>query len=387
MTVRKPPLAALLSILALLLASVAAHADVLVPNPPSIAASGYILIDAETGTVLAEDNADASLPPASLTKIMTSYVAAGELEAGRIQPTDMVPVSVRAWSMEGSRMFIREGTKVAVEDLLKGIVIQSGNDASVALAEYIAGTEDAFADMMNRTAEAIGMQASHFVNATGLPAEEHYTTARDLSLLAQRLIADHPDHYRLYSQKEFEYNNIRQRNRNRLLWRDRYVDGIKTGHTSVAGYCLVASAVRNDMRLISVVLGTRSDDARMRETQKLLAYGFRYFQTQRLFGDDETLHTAKVWMAPVDSVRVGLKRGVTLTFPRGHLDDIEREMDIDATLKAPLAYGDEVGELRIMLDGKVLERRPLVVLEDVPPAGFFVRLWHTIYLFFMDLLA
>lgn len=364
-----------------------ASAKVLVPNPPEIAAQGYVVMDATTGTILSQKNADVSLPPASLTKIMTSYIAARELAAGRIKPTDMVPVSVRAWSMEGSRMFIREGTKVPVEDLLKGIVIQSGNDASVALAEYIAGSEDAFADMMNQVAAQLGMTGSHFVNATGLPNEQHYTTARDLAHLTQHLIAEFPEHYKIYSQKEFEYNGILQRNRNRLLWRDRYVDGVKTGHTSVAGFCLVASAVRNGMRLITVVLGTNSDEARMRETQKLLAYGFRYFQTRKLYDDDETLYEAKVWMAPRDTVRVGLAKALTLTFPRGHFDEIDPQIDLDAILRAPLSYGDQVGEVRIMLDDELLAKRPVVVLEDVPPANIFVRLWHAIYLFFMQLFS
>lgn len=364
-----------------------ASAKVLVPNPPEIAAEGYVVMDATTGAILAEKNADASLPPASLTKIMTSYIAARELAAGRIKPTDMVPVSVRAWSMEGSRMFIREGTEVAVEDLLKGIIIQSGNDASVALAEYIAGSEDAFADLMNQVADQLGLEGTHFVNATGLPNEQHYTTARDLAHLTQHLIAEFPEHYKLYSQKEFEYNGILQHNRNRLLWRDRYVDGVKTGHTSVAGFCLVASAVRNDMRLITVVLGTRSDEARMRETQKLLAYGFRYFQTRKLYDDDETLYQARVWMAPQEMVRVGLEKGLTLTFPRGHFDEIAPEIAIDPILRAPLSYGDPVGEVRVMLDDEVLAKRPLVVLEDVPPANIFVRLWHAIYLFFMQLFS
>ncbi len=369
------------------LVSFGAGAKVLVPNPPEIAAEAYLVMDATTGAVLTEKNADVSLPPASLTKIMTSYIVARELAAGRIHPDDMVPVSVRAWSMEGSRMFIREGTKVPVEDLLKGVVIQSGNDASVALAEYIAGSEDAFADMMNQVAAQLGLEGSHFANATGLPDEQHYTTARDLARLTQRLIADFPEHYEIYSQKEFEYNGILQRNRNRLLWRDRYVDGVKTGHTSVAGFCLVASAIRNDMRLISVVLGTRSDEARMRETQKLLAYGFRYFQTRTLYAGDETLHEARVWMAPRDTVPVGLGKALTLTFPRGHFDEIAPEIEIDAVLRAPLHYGDEVGEVRIMLDEEPLATRPLVVLEDVPPANILVRIWHAIYLFFMQLFS
>ncbi|RLA38995.1 MAG: serine-type D-Ala-D-Ala carboxypeptidase, partial [Gammaproteobacteria bacterium] len=265
------PLSAQLISLFIIVAS--AQAQTLIPASPQLAAKSWILIDANTGRVLVEENADLQLPPASLTKMMSSYVVAGEMADGKFTKADKVPISVTAWKMGGSKMFVREGTEVLLGDLLKGIIIQSGNDATVAVAEYLAGSESAFADVMNQQAVLLGMNSSYFMNATGWPAKGHITTARDLSLLAQALIIEHPDHYALYSEKYYEYNGIKQPNRNRLLWRDKSVDGMKTGHTEEAGYCLVASAKRNGMRLISVVMGTRSEEARAQESQKLLTYG------------------------------------------------------------------------------------------------------------------
>lgn len=269
-----------------------------VPSAPSLAASSYLLIDGRSGTVIVESNSDEPLPPASLTKLMTAYLIEKELKSGAISMDDQVPVSVKAWKTEGSRMFIREGTQVSVSDLLKGIIIQSGNDASVAMAEYLAGSEPAFAELMTAEAASLGMNSTQYFNATGLPAEGHLTTARDLATLAREIIYTHPDLYSLYSERSFTYNDIKQNNRNRLLWRDPSVDGLKTGHTSEAGYCLVASAVRNDMRLISVVMGTSSSQAREQETSKLLNYGFRFFEGVDLFKAGQVLDTtARVWGA------------------------------------------------------------------------------------------
>jgi D-alanyl-D-alanine carboxypeptidase (penicillin-binding protein 5/6) len=362
--------------------SVAQH---IIPEPPAIDATGYLLIDADTERVLARHEEDTTLPPASLTKIMTSYVAAGELAAGRISIDDAVPISVAAWRTPGSRMFIREGTTVALGELLKGIVIQSGNDASVAVAEYIAGSETAFADMMNQQAQALGMYASQFQNATGLPAESHYTTVGDLAILTRALIRRYPEHYATYAERSFTFNDIEQPNRNRLLWRDRTVDGVKTGHTEAAGYCLVASALRDGMRLITVVMGTTSDEARMRETQKLLKYGFRYFQTQKLYDADVTLKQSEVWYGASDTVKLGVADQVYVTIPRGRYDDLKATTDVERVIKAPLEPGQELGSLRVTLDDDVVFEAPLVVLEAVAEAGFFKRLWHALYLFFSGL--
>src|SRR5690606_13601838 len=269
--------------------------QIIIPSPPQLAASGYLLIDADTGAVLVEHNADERLPPASLTKMMSSYIVSEEIESGRISEEDMVNISVKAWRMGGSKMFIREGTQVSVKDLLLGVIVQSGNDATVALAEYVSGSEDAFVDVMNQKAALMGMTSTHFENSTGWPAEGHLTTARDLGILARAIINDHPEHYALYKEKYFVWNDIRQPNRNLLLFRDETVDGLKTGHTEEAGYCLVASAKRNGMRLISVVMGTASENARAAESQKLLAYGFRYYETLSLYNAGTELSKTRVW--------------------------------------------------------------------------------------------
>ena len=285
----------LLILLSIALFQTALAAPRIIPAPPQLATEGHILLDAATGTVIIEENAEMRLPPASLTKIMTSYIIASEIQQGRISLDDLVPISVKAWKMEGSRMFIREGTEVKVADLIRGIVIQSGNDASVAMAEFIAGDEDAFADVMNQVAQKLGMTRTQFKNATGLPDEGHYTTAKDLSILARALIRDFPEHYKVYKEKYFSYNDIRQANRNSLLWRDDAVDGMKTGHTQAAGFCLVASAEKKDMRLVSVVMGATSERARSTESQKLINYGFRYFESVKLYDGLESLRRVKVW--------------------------------------------------------------------------------------------
>lgn len=359
----------------------------IIPPPPAVAASSYLLMDADTQKVLVEHNMHEPLPPASLTKIMTAFIAEVELEAGRISLRDQVPISVRAWEMPGSRMFVREGTSVALEDLLRGVIIQSGNDASVAIAEHVAGSESAFADMMNQQAALLGMNNTQYQNATGLPAPDHYTTAWDLALLTQALIRRFPEHYAIYSERSFLFNDIEQPNRNRLLWRDRTVDGVKTGHTEEAGYCLVASALRDGMRLISVVMGTESEEARMRESQKLLSFGFRYFETQRLYEAGVPLRTADLWYGAADSVELGVAEDVFVTIPRGAYEQIEAELEVPRVIEAPLAAGDELGELRLSLHGESILRVPLVSLQTVDEAGIFTRLWHAIYLFFSNLLT
>lgn len=364
----------------------AANAPI-IPPPPSIAASSYLLLDADTHKVLVEHNLHEPLPPASLTKIMTSYVAAAELAALRIKEDDQVPISVKAWQTPGSRMFIREGTRVSVGDLMRGIIIQSGNDASVALAEYIAGSEDAFADMMNQQALELGMSSTQFVNSTGLPDEGHYTSVWDLALLTRSLITRFPEVYALYAQREFTYNDIPQPNRNRLLWRDKTVDGVKTGHTQAAGYCLVASALRGNMRLVSVVMGTESDEARMRESQKLLSYGFRYFETRKLYEAGVPLKTAELWYGDAEEIELGVLEDVYVTIPRGHYNDIEAELKIARVIEAPAEAGQEFGELRLLLGGDVAYRAPLVALADAGEAGVFSRMGDFIYLFFGSLFS
>jgi len=360
---------------------------VAIPDAPQLAATGYILIDGETGEVLAQNNADQRLPPASLTKMMSSYLVIEELIRGRINETNMVNISVKAWKMEGSRMYVREGTQVSVIDLLRGEIIQSGNDATVALAEYVGGNEDAFVDMMNKKAQELGMKSTHFQNAAGLPAEGHYTTARDLAVLARAVIYNHPQHYPLYAEKEFKYNNIRQPNRNLLLYRDPTVDGLKTGHTEEAGYCLVASSKRDNTRLIAVVLGTKSDNSRAEETQKLLAYGFRYFETVGLYKANTEITKVRVWSGKTTEVELGLPKDVRMTLPRGHVDEVKANVHVNETIKAPIAVGQELGSLTIELDGKVINTQPLVALQPVEEANFFARLWDKIKLFFRGLFS
>ncbi len=362
--------------------SMAAGAAVIVPKAPDLDASAYILLDAESGTVLVEHNADERLPPASLTKLMTSYIAVHELELGNVSENTLVPISEKAWRKGGSKMFVRVGTEVPLIDLLRGIIVQSGNDASVAVAEYFAGSEDAYAGWMNQFAERFGMSNSHFMNATGWPADNHYTTARDLATLSLRIIKDHPHYYSLYAEKYYEYNDIRQPNRNKLLWRDPSVDGLKTGHTEAAGYCLAASAVRDNTRLVAVVMGTRSEEARARETQKLLAYGFRYYETRKVYDGGEVLQTNPVWLGAADSVEVGVDDQLYLTLPRGMKGELEVSMTTDEFIEAPVSRGQVVGTLTLSMDGEVQAERPLIALNDVEEAGFFGRLWGSIKLFF-----
>ncbi len=363
----------------------------LVPAPPSVAASGYLLMDADSGEVLIEHNADQRLPPASLTKLMTSYVLSYELERGQVSNQDLVTISKNAWAQNplfagSSLMWIEVGKQVTLGELHKGVVISSGNDASVAVAEYLAGSEDAFAGIMNQHAQMLGLTNTHFVNSHGLPHPEHYTSARDLATLARAIIG-FPNEYALYSEKEFIYNNIRQNNRNGLLWTDPSVDGLKTGHTSEAGYCLVTSAKREGMRLISVVMGAKSESARERETQKLLSYGFRYFETHHLYSAGTELANAKVWKGAETSVPLGVRDDVYLTIPRGKVDALNAQLIIDEVLTAPIAADSEYGELQVKLDGEDEVRVPLIALQTVDEGSIFKRLWDSIVLFFLNLVS
>jgi len=373
--------------LMLLMGQLALAANPLIPAAPQIAAKGFLLIDAHSGKVLVSQNADEVMPPASLTKMMTSYIATHELDKGNISKNDKVRISIKAWKTPGSRMFIKEGTSVSIGDLLKGIIIQSGNDASVAMAEFIAGSEDAFADLMNQHASLLGMSSTNYMNATGLPSQHHYTTASDLAKLARAIIVEHPQHYKIYSEQSFTYNNIRQPNRNKLLWRDKSVDGLKTGHTEEAGYCLVASAERGGMRLIGVVLGTKSEEARATETQKLLTYGFRYYETRKLYSAGEVLEEAKVWGGADGQVNLGVVEDVYITVPRGQYSSLQASMLVDEHITAGVQAGSEYGKIQVKLQDKVVLDQQLVALDSVEPGGFFKRLWDQLVLFFVKLIS
>lgn len=377
----------LILMLALLLAGTAQATSALIPAPPQVSARSYLVMDTDTGHIIAADRESERFAPASLTKMMTSYIVEYEISKGNISEEDLVLISEKAWRTGGSRMFIQEGTQVKVGDLLRGVIIQSGNDASVALAEHIAGSERAFADLMNQHARLLGMENTHFVNATGLPADDHYSSAIDLAKLAKALITRFPEHYAIYSQKYFTYNNIRQPNRNKLLWRDNSVDGIKTGHTDDAGYCLVASAKRDDMRLITVVMGTDSEEARARESQKLLSYGFRYYRTHQLYTAGAVLKDSKIWAGARDQIRLGLTEDLAVTVPRGKADQLEANIELDKVIKAPVAQGQELGKVRVSIDGETVATVPLVALEAVAEGGLFKRIWHAIVLFFLGLIG
>ena len=369
--------------LLLFTAALAQAGQSLIPAPPQLAATAYLLIDAHTGQVLVEHNADKQIPPASLTKMMTAYIVSEEIEKGSIKENDLVRISEKAWKKGGSKMFVKVGDQVPVIDLLRGVIVQSGNDASIALAEHVSGSEEVFAEVMNQQAELLGMRDTHFVNATGWPAEGHVTTARDLATLARALINDHPAHYNIYSEKYFSYAGINQPNRNRLLWRDPAVDGIKTGHTDEAGYCLVASAVKRGMRLISVVVGTESDEKRASESQKLLAYGFRYYQTHKVYGSEDILQTERVWGGKALEVGIAVAEDVFVTIPRGGEESIKADLIIDGELEAPLEKGQPVGKVVVTLDGETVADVKAVAAEDVERAGFFKRMWDALKRFIM----
>ncbi|WP_311971788.1 D-alanyl-D-alanine carboxypeptidase family protein [Pseudomonas baltica] len=369
----------------LMIAPTAWAADQMVPAPPQLAAKAFVLMEASSGQVLVEDNGDQRLPPASLTKLMTAYIATLEIRRGQIGENDPVTISENAWRTGGSRMFLKVGSQVSVSDLLHGIIIQSGNDSSVALSEHIAGSEDAFADMMNTTAGKLGMANSHFMNPTGLPNPEHYSTAHDMAVLARAIIHEDPAHYAIYSQKEFFWNNIKQPNRNLLLWRDKTVDGLKTGHTDEAGYCMVASAVRDGMRLIAVVFGTTSEANRAAETQKLLTYGFRFYETQTFYKAGAELAQAPVWKGTASTVRAGLAEDLTMTVPKGQLKNLAATMTMVPQLVAPIAKGAVIGKVEVKMGDKVLQSTDLIALDQVDEGGFIRRLWDSIRLFFHGL--
>ncbi len=358
-----------------------------IPSPPSIAAKSYLLIDFNSGHVLAEKNADKRVEPASLTKIMTGYVVINELKNDNISMDDMVTISHKAWKMPGSKMFIEVGKQVSVRDLIKGMVIQSGNDASVALAEMVAGSEEVFAQLMNKYAQSIGMTNTHYVNATGLPHKDHYTSAHDLALLTKALITEFPEEYKWYSEKKFTFNGITQYNRNKLLWQDPTVDGLKTGHTESAGYCLVASALRDETRLISVILGASGAEKRIQETQKLLNYGFRFFETHKLYSAEQRLNDAVVWEGTRDLIGVGTAQDLYVTIPRGQYKNLIIESTIQPELTAPIQKGQPLGTIQVSLSDKVIAERPLVALSEIEEGSFFKKLMDQIKLFFKGLFS
>lgn len=351
----------------------AAWAALPIPEPPRLAASAYMLEDFDSGRILAAHNADERVEPASITKMMTTYIAFSELTKGNISLDDMVPVSETAWRKGGSKMFIEVGDEVRLEDILRGVIIQSGNDASIALAEYIAGSESTFAGWMNTFATDLGMTGTNYENATGWPSPNHYTTARDIAVLARALISNFPDYYALYSEREFTYADITQTNRNKLLWSDNSVDGIKTGHTESAGYCLVSSAQRDDMRLISVVLGTNSADARISSSRALLNYGFRFWDSARLYDASTPITTVRPWKGAFDSLDLGVARDLYAAVPRGRAGDVQVEPSVPEQLMAPIQAGEHIGTLRVTLDGEVLLSEPLIALRAVPRGSFFQR--------------
>ncbi len=353
-------------------------AEPLTPAAPSIVASAYILQDFHTGKVLAENNADARLAPASLTKIMTVYVAFKELGKGHLHLTDIATISQKARDASGSRMFLEIKDQVKIEDLLKCIIIQSGNDASIALAEHIATQESTFADMMNQQAAKLGMKNTHFTNSDGLPVENHYTTARDLAILTTALIKEFPEYYPWFSQKEFTFNKITQHNRNLLLSRDESVDGVKTGHTDDAGYCLVASSLREGMRLISVVMGTKSAKARADENQKLLNYGFRFYESHRLYEGKKSLKDARLWKGRENIVPLGLAEDLYATIPRRHYDKLKATIVVDKQITAPVKEGDKHGSVSVSFNGEVISQKDLIAIKSVELGNIFQRAYDSI---------
>ena len=369
-------------ILALLLAATGWAASRPIPNPPELNASSYLLIDFDSGATLAEKDADKPVDPASITKLMTAYLIDKAIADGSIAADDLVTISEKAWRMEGSKMFVEVGKQVSVEDLLKGLIIQSGNDASVALAEHLGGSEDAFVGYMNHQARVLGMSNTNFTNSTGWPDENHYSTARDIAILTRAVIRDFPQSYRLYKEREYTFNDIRQFNRNRLLWRDDSVDGVKTGHTEAAGYCLVASAMREDMRLISVVLGSDSDKARTQSSQALLNYGFRFFETHRLYTADEVLNRARIWYGDQQEISMGVGRDIHITIPRGRYRDLQASMEVDAEISAPVVRGQQLGLVNIRLDDELLLSEDLVAMQDVDEGSLIDQAMDRIKLMF-----
>ena len=369
-------------LLVYLLASGYALAAAPVPAPPQVAASGHLLVDYYSGRVLSEENADQRLEPASLTKIMTAYVVMRELALGNVSLSDQVRVSKKAWRTPGSRMFIEVDKQVPLELLLQGMIIASGNDASVALAEHIAGSEETFANLMNDHARRLGMLDTHFVNSTGLPDENHYTTARDIAKVTKASISEFKEYYDWYAVKSFTFNDITQQNRNRLLWRDDKVDGVKTGHTEGAGYCLVSSAKEGAMRLFAVVMGTNSEDARAKESQSLLNYGFRFFETHRLYGVGDALSRVRVWKGDKEKVALGLTEDLYVTIPRRQYDRLKASMSVDPQLTAPIDKGRRLGKVTIALSGQTVAEMPLVALQQINEGGIINQIKDSVLLWF-----
>lgn len=353
-----------------------------VPAAPELAAPAYVLIDFNSGAELAAKNADERREPASLTKMMTEYIVFQEIKSGNLKLTDMVTISEKAWRAEGSRTFIEVGNKVPVEVLIKGLVIQSGNDASIALAEHIAGNEATFAQLMNQYAAQLGMTSTHFMNATGLPHRDHYTTARDMATLASAIIRDFPEHYTLSAQKQFTWNGITQYNRNKLLWRDETVDGIKTGHTEAAGYCLASSALRDGMRLVSIVMGSKSENARAEQTQALLNYGFRFYETHRLYQANTPLANPRVWKGSAELLPLGVTSDLWVTIPRRQYDNLQASMTVDNMISAPVAAGAKLGRVVVRLGDRVVSEAPLVALSQVDEGSLWRRIVDSILIRF-----
>lgn len=352
------------------------------PPPPAVAAKAWLLYDFTSRQEIASANEHERIEPASLTKLMTAYLAFSALKQKTLTLGQLVPVSERAWKQPGSRMFIEPRKPVTVEELLHGMITQSGNDACIALTEAIAGSEEVFVQMMNREAQRLGMKDTNFVNATGLPDPKHYSTAYDLGLLAAALIRDFPEYYPLYAEREYRYNNINQPNRNRLLWLDPHVDGMKTGHTEEAGYCLIASAKRGTRRLLSVVLGTNSDGARAQESEKLLNYGFQFYDSAKLYDKGQAVSTLEVWKGTESRLKAGFLSDFYVSVPRGLGDQLKAELISVQPLVAPISVGQKVGTVKVTLQGKVLGEYPAVALENVPVAGFFGRAWDSMRLWF-----
>ena len=355
--------------------------NVLIPKPPIIGAKSYLIMDGTTGVELAALKPDEQLAPASLTKLMTAYAIFRALDSKQISLDELVTISEKAWRTEGSRMFVEVGTRVTIQDLLLGMIVQSGNDASVALAEHAAGTEAIFSQMMNQYAAQLGMSSSNFTNAAGLPDNNHYTTARDMAKLARAIINEFPEYYKWYSVKDFEYNNIKQQNRNKLLWQDPSVDGMKTGYTASAGYCLVSAANRNGMRLISVVLGTSSARARVSGSAALLNYGFRFFETRLLYQAAEAITSSRTWKGRNESTALGLAEDLYITVPRGSFDEVDSSLSIPSRLIAPIQQDQVIGELVVNLNGSELLKKPVLALTSNPNGSLWqrtrdhVRLW------------
>jgi D-alanyl-D-alanine carboxypeptidase (penicillin-binding protein 5/6) len=353
-----------------ILLSVAATANPL-PLPPKLKADSYLLLEPQSGQILVSQNPEQRLAPASLTKIMTAYLVFQSLAQGSLQLDEQVRVSKKAWRTPGSRMFIEVNSQVSIQDLLRGLVVQSGNDAAVALAEHIAGDEASFVQMMNNQARLLGLQHTHFMNATGLPDDNHYSTAHDLAQISAATIRDYPDLYALYAEKTYTYNNISQRNRNALLWRDPSVDGVKTGHTQAAGYCLVAAAERDGMRLISVVLGADSKSQRLKESQALLNYGYRFYRTHQVYPAKHPIHQPRVWYGTTEHIAVGPAHPVEVTVPRGQYDQLQSRIQLDAPLQAPIQQGQVLGTLTLTLAEQTLKTIPLIALQDLPEGNLW----------------